>query len=238
VPEPSTYAQNEIIDAALAVIDDQAASDVLPSTRAVAARSHRARNTAVGAFRPATHHSVLRHLASSSSSLRTPAGVFAHDDVIRRVEFLGDVLPATRPEMVLVLVRQLSVRHFHNLAADDRGLRRRLLFTAAAMSRDASSSADDEVRDDFADALRMFYAGLDDRYVERYEELLRRWGKEVIPSLDMRQLTRTLTALADGLLLRYSVDDDSTLDAAAETYGAAAEAILVSMITPAVVPHA
>lgn len=231
--EPRNDGQRATIDAALALFDRQPPAAYFPSSRAIAVEAHCARNTLANRFGGGSHHSVLRHLASSYS-LTTPEWEQSISKLLHELEATTRTFALMQPEGPPAAIAGLAREHMSDNFSDRLGFRRQLAFTLAATT-DLVGTDDVEVEEDeidraeFASCLASEYGALADSYIPLYERLLTEWGRSLRRPINMRSFAMGLTALTEGLLLRELADESVSREEVVDTFGQFVHALLVMM---------
>lgn len=189
-------ARSALLDAGASLVSERRTSEVLPGVREVCQRASRSTAVFYGHFDSlATYHAAL-----ISQLLSTDV---AFEVMASTMQLLAEVTKKIRtgpPEEIPGLIASVAAANVDaQLAIGMTAFRNRLLLQA---------TADDPARRLAVEALQRLYEHVTGVQVLGYRTLLETWGREPRPPYTLETVAITITAVADGLLLRQGFEPD------------------------------
>ncbi len=193
---PSVTAREKFLAAGAALVSERRTGHVLPGVREVCIKADRSTAVFYSHFDSlATYHRVLIDQLLSTD--------IAFEVMATTMNLLADVTERIRTgpsEDIPGLIASVAAANIDaQLAIGMTAFRNRLLLQA---------TADDPARRQAVEALRRLYEHVTEVQVEGYKDLLDTWGREPRPPYDLKAVAVTITAVADGLLLRRGFEPE------------------------------
>ena len=185
-----------LLEAGAALVNERRTSQVLPGVRLVCQRAGRSTAVFYGHFAnlAAYHDALIDQLLSTDVAFEVMA---------KTMDLLTEVTGKIRtgpPEDIPRLIASVAAANIDaQLAIGMPAFRYRLLLQA---------TAEDRAHQQAITALRRLYDHVTQVQVLGYEALLDAWGREPRPPYDLRTVAITITAVADGLLVRRGFEPD------------------------------
>ncbi len=185
-----------LLEAGTELVNERRTSAVLPGLREVCQRANRSTAVFYGHFEnlAAYHDALVEQLLSTDVAFEVMA---------LTMDLLADVTRRIRtgpPEDIPRLIASVAAANIDaQLAIGMPAFRLRLLLQA---------TADDRAQRQAMVALRRLYDHVTEVQVIGYQALLDAWGREPRPPYDLRTVAITITAVADGLLVRRGFEPD------------------------------
>ncbi len=184
------------LDAGAALFNERRLGEVLPGVREVCQRAGRSTAVFYGHFENlAAFHDVLIDQLMATD--------VAFEVMATTMDLLAEVTQQIRTCPVDQIPRLIASVAAANIDAQLRigmpAFRSRLLLQA---------TADDRAHQRAQPAIRRLYQHVTDVQVLAYEALLDAWHREPRPPYDLRTVAITITAVADGLLVRRGFEPD------------------------------
>ena len=190
------HPRESLLGAGASLVLERRTGEVLPGVREVCQRAGRSTAVFYGHFENLAdfHGALLEQLLSTDVAFEVMA---------RTMELLAEVSQKIRvcpPDDIPRLIASVAAANMQGqLAIGLPAFRSRLLIMG---------TADDPARRHGTAALRRLYDHVIEVQIIGYKELLDAWGREPRPPYDLRTIAMTITALADGLVLRRCFDPD------------------------------
>lgn len=185
-----------LLEAGAALVVERRTGEVLPGVREVCQRAGRSTAVFYGHFEnlAAFHDELIDKLLSTDTAFEVMA---------QTMELLAEVTEKIRdcpPDDIPRLIASVAAANMQGqIAIGMPSFRSRLLFLA---------TAEDRARRQGLAALRRRYEHVTQMQIVGYEALLDAWGREPRPPYDLRTVAITITAVADGLVLRRGFEPD------------------------------
>lgn len=185
-----------LLDAGAALVQQRRTGEVLPGVREVCQVAGRSTAVFYGQFEnlAAFHDALIDQLLSTDVAFEVMA---------QTMELLAEVTVKIRTgpaDDIPRLIASVAAANMEGqLAIGIPAFRARLIFLA---------TADDRARRQGITALRRLYDHVTQVQIIGYEALLDAWGREPRPPYDLRTVAITITAVADGLVLRRQFDPE------------------------------
>lgn len=197
---PGTTARGSLLAAGEALVQKRRTGEVLPGVREVCQMASRSTAVFYGHFEnlAAFHDALVDRLLSTDVAFEVMA---------RTMDLLVEVTEQIRtgpPDDIPRLIASVAAANMEGqMAIGIPSFRARLLVLA---------TADDRARRSGVLALRRLYDHVTEVQIVGYHALLDAWGREPRPPYDLRSVAITITAVADGLMMRrgFEVDLDVT----------------------------
>jgi len=190
------HPRRALLDAGAALVLERRTGEVLPGLREVCHKAGRSTAVFYGHFEnlAAYHDALLDQLLSTDVAFEVMA---------RTMGLLAEVTEMIRSgpaDDIPRLIASVAAANMDGqLAIGMPTFQSRLLYLA---------TADDRARRHALAALRQLYEHVTQVQIMGYEALLEAWGREPRPPYDLRTVAITITAVADGLLLRRGFEPD------------------------------
>ncbi len=193
---PSGPARSSLLEAGAALVHERSTGEVLPGVREVCLRASRSTAVFYGHFEnlAAFHDALLDQLLSTDVAFQVMADT---------MELLAEVTEKIRTgpadDIPRLIASVASANMEGQLAIGIPAFKARQLFVA---------TADDRARRHAMVAMRRLYEHVTQVQVVGYAALLDAWAREPRPPYDLRSIAITVTAVADGLMLRRGFEPD------------------------------
>ncbi len=183
-------ARSSLLEAGAALVNERRTGEVLPGVREVCQRAGRSTAVFYGHFASlaAYHDALIDQLLTNDVAFEVMAKTM---DLLAHVTEKIRTGPAADIPRLIASVAAANIDA--QLSIGMPNFRTRLLLQA---------TADDRAHQQAQAALRRLYEHVTQVQVIGYEALLDAWGREPRPPYDLRTVAITLTAVADGLLVR------------------------------------
>ena len=189
-------ARRSLLDAGADLVNSRRTGEVLPGVREVCQRA--GRSTAVFyshfASLAAYHDALVDHLLTTDVAFEVMAKTM---DLLAEVTQKIPTAPASDIPRLIASIAAANIGAQLEIGMPD--FRTRLLLQATAK---------DQAHDQAQLALRRLYEHVTDVQVVGYDALLSAWRREPRPPYDLRTIAITITAVADGLLVRRGFQPD------------------------------
>ncbi|MEO5680002.1 MAG: hypothetical protein ABIS47_10075, partial [Acidimicrobiales bacterium] len=185
-----------LLDAGSALVSERRTGEVLPGVREVCQRAGRSTAVFYGHFEnlAAYHDALIDQMLSTDVGFEVMATTM---DLL--TEVTGKIRTGP-PEDIPRLIASVAAANIDALLEIGMtAFRNRLLLLA---------TADDQARRRAVMALQSLYDHLIEVQIVGYAALFDAWGREPRPPYDLRTVAITVTALADGLLVRHGFEPD------------------------------
>jgi len=182
--------RQSLLEAGASLVLERRTGEVLPGVREVCQRAGRSTAVFYGHFEnlAAFHEVLLEELLSTDVAFEVMA---------QTMELLAEVTQKIRtcpPDDIPRLIASVAAANMQGqLAIGLPSFRSRLLIM---------STAEDQARRQGVIALRRLYEHVTEVQIIGYKALLDAWGREPRPPYDLRSVSITITAVADGLVMR------------------------------------
>lgn len=192
----SPPARNSLLAAGAALVNERRTGEVLPGVREVCQRAGRSTAVFYGHFASlaAYHDALVDELLTTDVAFEVMA---------KTMDLLAQVTQKIRtgpPEDIPRLIASVAAANIDaQLEIGMPDFRMRLLLQA---------TAEDQAHAQAQRALRRLYDHVTQVQVVGYDALLDAWGREPRPPYDLRTIAITITAVADGLLVRRGFEPD------------------------------
>ena len=189
-------AEASFLDAGAALVNERRTGEVLPGVREVCLRARRSTAVFYGHFEnlAAYHESLVNQLLSTDIAFQVMATTM---DLLAEVTRKIRVCPVEEIPRLIASVAAANIDA--QLALGMPAFRTRLLLQA---------TADDRAHRRALVAMHRLYEHVTEVQVVGYQALLEAWGREPRPPYDLRTVAITITAVADGLLVRRGFEPD------------------------------
>ena len=189
-------ARSSLLEAGAALVNERRTGEVLPGVREVCQRAGRSTAVFYGHFASlaAYHDALIDQLLTTDVAYEVMAKTM---DLLAQVTEKIRTGPADDIPRLIASVAAANIDA--QLAIGMPNFRMRLLLQA---------TADDRAHRQAQVALRQLYEHVTQVQVIGYEALLDAWEREPRPPYDLRTVAITLTAVADGLLVRRGFEPD------------------------------
>jgi AcrR family transcriptional regulator len=191
-----TPTRASLLEAGAAIVHERRTGEVLPGVREVCLRAGRSTAVFYGHFEnlAAFHDALIDELLSTDVAFEVMAKTM---DLLAQVTQKIRVCPADDIPRLIASVAAANMDG--QLAIGVPAFRARQLFVA---------TADDRARAHAMAAMRRLYDHVIEVQIIGYAALLDAWGREPRPPYDLRTISITITAVADGLMLRRGFEPD------------------------------
>ncbi len=188
--------RTSLLAAGAMLVNGRRMGEVLPGVREVCLRAGRSTAVFYAHFENlATYHqALLDQLLSTDAAFEVMARTM---DLLDQVTQQIRVCPAEEIPRLIGSVAAANIDA--QLALGLPAFKTRLLLLA---------TADDRARRHAMTAMSQLYEHVTEVQIIGYEALLKAWGREPRPPYDLRTVAITITAIADGLLLRRGFEPD------------------------------
>jgi hypothetical protein len=219
--EPNSDDRRVLVDRALEAMAAMPPSRVLPPTRELGEELARSIS------RHKTRHQVVRLIASQYAINGAPAdsggGLQGVEETLaREITKTSAQIQRFIPGVVPEILEELASEYFDQYLDDQAGLSRWLLFCAIATAPGDLKPDDARDREEFREAIAGWLGDHVDLYAGAYGELMGKLGRRDRVDDGYRTLTHALGMLAEGAILRASVDPAIDREEAARTFRHAA----------------
>ena len=193
---PAQPTRSSLLDAGVSLVQERRTGEVLPGVREVCQRAGRSTAVFYGHFEnlAAFHDELIDQLLSTDVAFEVMA---------QTMELLAEVTQKIRtcpPDDIPRLIASVAAANMEGqLAIGLPSFRARQLFVG---------TADDRARRHAMAAMRQLFEHITQVQIVGYEALLDAWGREPRPPYDLRTVAITITAVADGLVLRRGFEPD------------------------------
>lgn len=190
-------ARSSLLDAGVSLALARRTGEVLPGVREVCQKAGRSTAVFYGHFEnlAAFHDELIDKLIASDD--------VAFKVMAETMELLAEVTRKIRvcpPDDIPRLIASVAAANMEGqLAIGLPAFRARQLFLA---------TAEDRARRHGLAALRRLYEHITEVQIVGYQALLDAWGREPRPPYDLRTVSITITAVADGLVMRRGFESD------------------------------
>lgn len=188
--------RRSLLDAGVALVQERRTGEVMPGVREVCQKAGRSTAVFYGHFEnlAAFHDDLIDQLLSTDVAFEVMA---------RTMELLAEVTQKIRScpadEIPRLIASVAAANMEGQLAIGMPAFRARQLFVA---------TADDRARRRSMVAMGRLYQHVTEVQVVGYQALLDAWGREPRPPYDLRTIAITITAVADGLMLRRGFEPE------------------------------
>jgi len=185
-----------LLNAGADLVNERRTGEVLPGLREVCQRAGRSTAVFYGHFEnlAAYHAALVDQLLSTDVAFEVMAATM---DLL--AEVTGKIRTGPAEDIPRLIASVAAANIDAQLAIGMPAFRYRLLLQAAA---------DDGARQQAVVALRRLYDHVTQVQVLGYQGLLDAWGREPRPPYDLRTVAITITAVADGLLVRRGFEPE------------------------------
>lgn len=189
-------ARASFLDAGAALVNERRTGEVLPGVREVCQRAGRSTAVFYGHFDNLAgyHDALIDQLLSTDVAFEVMATTM---DLLAEVTQKIHVCPIDQIPRLIASVAAANIDA--QLALGIPAFRTRLLLQA---------TADDRAHQRALPAMRRLYQHVTDVQVIAYQALLEAWHREPRPPYDLRSVAITITAVADGLLMRRGFEPE------------------------------
>ena len=188
--------RDSLLRAGAALVHERTTGEVLPGVREVCQRAGRSTAVFYGHFEnlAAYHDALIEQLLSTDVAFQVMA-----DTMQLLAEVTEKIRTGPADDIPRLIASVAAANMDGQLAIGIPAFKARQLFVA---------TADDRARRHAMAAMRRLYEHVTDVQIVGYEALLEAWGREPRPPYDLRTIAITVTAVADGLMLRKGFEPD------------------------------